>query len=68
MVESLVSLGIDNIKDYDSSFSDIVVAFNTYGGKTFPQNSYIMGELQTKYENIFCNIFASFTYDIRYVL
>jgi len=68
MVESLLSLGIDNIKDYESCFSDIVVAFNTYGGKTFAQNPYIMGELQTKYENILCNIFASFTYDIRYVL
>jgi hypothetical protein len=51
MVKSLDSLGIKNIKDYDSCFSDIVVACNIDGGKTFAQNSYIMGELQTKNEN-----------------
>jgi hypothetical protein len=68
MVESLVSLCIKKKRDYDSCFSDIVVACNNYGGITFAQNSYIMGELQKKYENILCNIFANFTYDIRYIL
>jgi len=46
MVKSLVPLGIKNIKDYYSCFSDIVVECNTYGGKTFAQNSYVMGKLQ----------------------
>jgi hypothetical protein len=68
VVESLVSLGIKAADDYDSCFSDIVVSCNTYGGETFAQGSYSMGELQTKYENILFNVFASFAYGMMYIL
>lgn len=65
VVESLVSLGIKTVNDYDSCFSDIVVSCDTYGGETFAQSSCSMGELQTKYKNILFNLFASFTYGMR---
>jgi hypothetical protein len=48
-------------------FFGIAVSCNTYGGELFTQNAYCMGELQKKYENILCNVFASFTF-IRYIL
>lgn len=64
----VVSVGIKTVNDYESCFSDIAVSCNTYGGETFAQSSCSMGELQTKYENILFNVFASFTYGKRYIL
>ena len=68
MIESLVYLGIKTVNDYDSCFSDIIVSCNTYGGETFVQNSQSRCEQQMKCENLLCNVFASFTYDSRYIL
>ena len=67
MVKNLVSLDIKNVNDYVSCFSDIVVACNYFDGKTCIQNYYGRGEVQNKFENVLCNVFASFTYDIRYI-